>query len=88
MNVMQMTEGKAWIKVGILQAQLLPMFCVPKEIQEQMRAPTFQRQLYTAVTRPRCWGWQISVRRSGEESCASELPKPMKNLAPSNIGRL
>lgn len=29
-----------------------------------------------AVTGPRCCGWHISVRSSGEAICANEFPNP------------
>ena len=40
------------------------------------KLPKFHRQLYTAVTGARCWGWMISVNSMGEASWASEFPKP------------
>lgn len=46
-------------------------------------APKFHRQLYTAVIRPRCCGWQSSVSKTGDESCAILLPKPRTNLPPT-----
>jgi len=45
MNMSWMTEGRPWMRVGVLQAQLLGMYWVPNEIQEHRRAPTFHRQL-------------------------------------------
>lgn len=50
-------------------------------VEEYVRStPRFHRQLYIAVTGPRCCGWQISIKRSGEAICASEFPKPKRNL--------
>jgi hypothetical protein len=54
MNTSWMIEKMPWMRVGILQDQVLGMCCVPKANQPQIRAPRFHKQLYTVVILARC----------------------------------
>lgn len=40
------------------------------------------------MTLPRCCGWQISVKRTGEAICAILLPKPRTNLPATYTGKI